>query len=60
MVFFQTKKQAQHRRPLTLYELINCNNPYVWSDARQLNNSRLFNTQNSLKTAKTISRHLAR
>jgi hypothetical protein len=60
MALFQTKKQAQLQKPLTLHELVNCNNPYVWSDARQLNTSRLFSTQNPLTTARIITNHSAR
>ena len=54
MALFQIKKQAQDRKPLTLHELVHCNNPYIWAEPPRLNHKTLLTTQKANKNTKTL------
>ena len=52
MALFQIKKQAQDRKPLTLHELVYCNNPYIWAEPPRPNHKRLLTIQKPIKNTK--------
>ena len=54
MALFQITKQAQDRKPLTLHELVHCDNPYIWADPPRPNNKRLLITQKTTKPAEIL------
>jgi hypothetical protein len=54
MALFQIKKQAQDRKPLTLHELVHCNNPYTWAEPPRPSRKRLLTTQKPRNNTKTL------
>ena len=54
MALFRIKKQAQDRKPLTLHELVHCNNPYIWAEPPSPNHKRLLAIQKPIKNTKTL------
>ena len=60
MALFALKKQAQDRKPLTLHELVHCDNPYIWVDHPRPNNKHLLITQKPAKIARILLSHHAR